>query len=593
MASTDNTFPSVGANVDRAGNTAWTSPENVVSDNGTDTTVAVPSDYLVTSGYGFAIPGTARILGVTVRVEASETGSGTSNYIPQLHSDTTPTLIGTAKSAVTVSGTTKVISTTGGTSDLWDATLTPAVVNAAGFGVSIWSTDTINTLAVDYVTIAIEWAEEAPWLTGQEGFLFRRNTTHRRLRVVTLDYQVEPPPAASADSRLNCTFRTVTLRSRRVRSVGWVGALAPAPAAEVPPVSAWLSSTVNRRRETARRLIVVEPLHWPYIAPEMAAILPAPKAIRLVSFVRKLQTLAAQVELPPPVAPPTAQGFPAWATEQFPPTSQDRQHRTALHVPVYPQAPAQADLPAVTTHRVRRRRSRQGLFLSGGGPIQAGTAAQSPYPSYERAIQLKRRSTRRKLQGAGAQPDFPATPAVPAQPESAWRAVLARRSAFDRRLQRVEHAPLYSQTPVAAQPLVAAEQIGFRYRRDIERRRLDAWFEVGIVDTAPAVEPPDSGGGPSGGDDEVPAGTFGDYSPENAEARLYPSRYEICDQSGFKVMAGTLVKQWDGARVIKRYRDERNEQDFVRARAERARNVAKSPEGEIEFLSGEVTQDDL
>lgn len=162
MASTGNVFPTVGANVDRAGNTAWLTPENVVSDNAVDTTVVVPSDYLVTSGYGFTIPTNSTILGVTVRVEASETGTGGSNYIPQLHSNTTPTLIGSAKSAVSVSGATKAISTSGGVADLWSATLTPAIVNDSGFGVSLWSDDTTNTLLVDFVTIAIEYIENIP-----------------------------------------------------------------------------------------------------------------------------------------------------------------------------------------------------------------------------------------------------------------------------------------------------------------------------------------------------------------------------------------------------------------------------------------------
>ena len=157
MPTTANTFPTASVNVDRAGSTAWTNPGNVVSDNATDATVVVPSDYLVTSTYGFAIPALARIFGVTVRVEASESGSGDSNYIAQLHSDATPTLIGSAKAAVTVSGTTKVISTNGSAFDTWGAALTPTIVNASGFGVSIWSTDTTNTLAIDFVTIAITY----------------------------------------------------------------------------------------------------------------------------------------------------------------------------------------------------------------------------------------------------------------------------------------------------------------------------------------------------------------------------------------------------------------------------------------------------
>lgn len=163
MPGTGNIFPGTGASVDRAGSTAWTNPGNVVSDNATDTTSAVPTDYLVCSNFDFSsVPDDAIIAGITVRVEASETGTGSSNYIPRLISDTTPTLIGSAKGAVTVSGTTKVISTNGGITDLWGATLTPAIVKNSGFGVAIWSTDTTNTLAIDYVTIAVEYHKAPP-----------------------------------------------------------------------------------------------------------------------------------------------------------------------------------------------------------------------------------------------------------------------------------------------------------------------------------------------------------------------------------------------------------------------------------------------
>ncbi len=195
MASTGNTLPTVAASVDRAGSTAWTSPGNVVSDNATDTTSAVPTDYLVTSGYGFTIPGGSTISGVTVRVEASETGTGASSYIPQLHSATTPTLIGSAKSAVTVTGATKVISSNGGTSDVWGATLTPDIVNNSGFGVSIWSTDTTNTLAIDYVTIAIEYTTPAA-VAGSGGLAVRTVRSRRHLKTGPFIVEsVATPPA--------------------------------------------------------------------------------------------------------------------------------------------------------------------------------------------------------------------------------------------------------------------------------------------------------------------------------------------------------------------------------------------------------------
>lgn len=94
-------------------------------------------------------------------------------------------------------------------------------------------------------------------------------------------------------------------------------------------------------------------------------------------------------------------------------------------------------------------------------------------------------------------------------------------------------------------------------------------------------------------DDEVPEGTFGSYAETNSNAKAYPSKYEICDQSGFKVPVGTLTKQWDGAMVMKRFRDERNEQDFLRPRAERSRNIQRSPEPEVQYITSEVTASDL
>jgi hypothetical protein len=205
MATTGNTFPTVGATVDRAASAAWSNPGNVVSDNGSNASAAVPTDYLVTSGYGFTLPAHATIVGVTVRVEASETGSGSSSYIPQLHSATTPTLIGSAKTAVTVTGTTPVISSNGGTSDLWGATLTPAIVNNAGFGVSIWSTDTVNTLSIDFVTIAIEYTP-FPTASVVSKDLQARNATV----ALTLSSKVTPADTVMSPLGLVLPVRTYT-----------------------------------------------------------------------------------------------------------------------------------------------------------------------------------------------------------------------------------------------------------------------------------------------------------------------------------------------------------------------------------------------
>lgn len=162
MASTGDKFASTIATVVRGGSTTWTSPTNAGANDASDATAAVPTDYLVCTNFSFNIPPNAVIVGVTVKVDASETGSGTSDYIPQLITAATPTLVGSAKTAVVVSGATKVTSTNGSTSDVWSATLTPSIVNTSGFGVAIWSTDTTNTLAINFVTMAIEYTMLAP-----------------------------------------------------------------------------------------------------------------------------------------------------------------------------------------------------------------------------------------------------------------------------------------------------------------------------------------------------------------------------------------------------------------------------------------------
>ena len=156
MANTGNVFPGTGETVDRAGLTAWTTPENVVSDNAADATCnGTGSDYLVARNFNFsAIPAGATILGVTVRVEASEHSAGTESLNGQLQNDAA-VLIGISQ-AQTISGTAKSVSTYGSTSDTWSASLTAAMVTQANFGVRFWFT-TAHDIRIDYVTMAVEY----------------------------------------------------------------------------------------------------------------------------------------------------------------------------------------------------------------------------------------------------------------------------------------------------------------------------------------------------------------------------------------------------------------------------------------------------
>ena len=160
MPNTGNVFAGTGETVDRAGLTAWTTPENVTADDTNDATCnATGSDYLVARNFNFSgIPATATITGVLVRVEASEHSGGTEPLLAQLQ-DATAALTGASKSASNegnISGTVKAVYTYGSTSDLWSATLSVATVQDADFGVRFWFT-TAHDVRIDFVTMAIEY----------------------------------------------------------------------------------------------------------------------------------------------------------------------------------------------------------------------------------------------------------------------------------------------------------------------------------------------------------------------------------------------------------------------------------------------------
>lgn len=63
----------------------------------------------------------------------------------------------------------------------------------------------------------------------------------------------------------------------------------------------------------------------------------------------------------------------------------------------------------------------------------------------------------------------------------------------------------------------------------------------------------------------IPPGTWGpDTSIVNLNADFYPSNYEICDRTGFKLERGELVTEWTGMKVRPESHERRNVQDFVR-----------------------------
>jgi hypothetical protein len=155
------------------GTVAWVNPGNAkASDNAYATATfpepggAAESHYLLLKKFAFAIPAEAEVTGVTVSVERHGTTGGSASTVADNY-------IKLVKGGV-IGGKTKGLAYTwpsadtvqlyGGSTDLWGNTLTPADVNAEGFGVAISArigTEAKKTPAafIDAITITVYYTE--------------------------------------------------------------------------------------------------------------------------------------------------------------------------------------------------------------------------------------------------------------------------------------------------------------------------------------------------------------------------------------------------------------------------------------------------
>jgi hypothetical protein len=85
----------------------------------------------------------------------------------------------------------------------------------------------------------------------------------------------------------------------------------------------------------------------------------------------------------------------------------------------------------------------------------------------------------------------------------------------------------------------------------------------------------------------VPPGTWPpDLSIVNPNADVFPSNYEICDRTGFKLERGKLVAEWTGAKVRADSFEKRNIQDFVRGVGDELTG-SERPEQDDRFIDEE------
>ena len=83
-------------------------------------------------------------------------------------------------------------------------------------------------------------------------------------------------------------------------------------------------------------------------------------------------------------------------------------------------------------------------------------------------------------------------------------------------------------------------------------------------------------------------------APTNSNATTsVPNNYEICDRTGFRVLPGELVEEWNGLKVRRKSWNRRHPQDFVRGSSEQLRG-SERPEQTDRFLTtNEVQASDL
>ena len=160
---------SAGANSPSAasssGAPAWSNTSNVYTSNSSYATDVISSNgtggSLNASGYGFSIPATAIVRGITVSVIRKSNISGhtqdSSVYLLKAGAQA-----GSDHHLGGTWGTSNTTKTYGSASDLWGTSWTAADVDSAGFGVKFTAkTDSTGTTAsVDYVSVTVTYSND-------------------------------------------------------------------------------------------------------------------------------------------------------------------------------------------------------------------------------------------------------------------------------------------------------------------------------------------------------------------------------------------------------------------------------------------------
>jgi hypothetical protein len=177
-------YTGTGANFNDLGLTAWSNPTNIQGDTtSTAATVNITlngaaSQRLRASNFGFSLPSSATVNGVTVEVEAGSANNSRQrwNSVQLLKGGVETGNNNSDASSINA----KSIKTFGGATDGWGASLTASDVNSSGFGVSLKidrNSSQSTTTSIYRARISVDYtAVSAPTVTTQAASGITSNT---------------------------------------------------------------------------------------------------------------------------------------------------------------------------------------------------------------------------------------------------------------------------------------------------------------------------------------------------------------------------------------------------------------------------------
>ncbi|MEX0649952.1 MAG: hypothetical protein WD200_03050 [Candidatus Andersenbacteria bacterium] len=149
-----------GANDNSFGTAAWSSPENITANDGTDAAVGLSnstSQYLKATNFGFDIPAGATIDGIVVEVEKYANAVNIFDARARIVKGGVVGSTDKASGTQWDNGTPTIVSYGAGTTDLWGESWTADDINASTFGfvIAATTTGTFRVALVDFIRITV------------------------------------------------------------------------------------------------------------------------------------------------------------------------------------------------------------------------------------------------------------------------------------------------------------------------------------------------------------------------------------------------------------------------------------------------------